>query len=47
MTCSDDETWDLASSVGATASMVAAAKAVATRVLVRAAVASNLPFKGS
>jgi O-methyltransferase involved in polyketide biosynthesis len=31
MTRSDNDTWDLASSVGATASMVAAARAVATR----------------
>jgi methyltransferase (TIGR00027 family) len=31
MTRSDDDTWDLASSVGATATMVAAARAMATR----------------
>jgi methyltransferase (TIGR00027 family) len=31
MTRSDDDSWDLATSVGATASMVAAARAVATR----------------
>src|ERR1044071_1285542 len=31
MTRTDNDTWDLASSVGATATMVAAARAVATR----------------
>ncbi|HXO53713.1 MAG TPA: class I SAM-dependent methyltransferase, partial [Mycobacterium sp.] len=31
MTRTDDDTWDLASSVGATATMVAAARAVATK----------------
>ena len=31
MTRTDDDTWDLASSVGATATMVAAARAAATK----------------
>jgi O-methyltransferase involved in polyketide biosynthesis len=41
MTCSDTDSWDLSTSVGATATMVAAARAVASR---RANPILNDPF---